>query len=127
MPRGSLFTRQACSLAFRLSQGNPRLINQVCDMALTYGFAKQASRITTKMLAQAALDRRKSRILPLCDEEDLSVLARASEDPEEPVTYEAAKTPEPPAAAHSVMPAASSTSTLAASSQRRPSINEALN
>ncbi|ULA68963.1 MAG: General secretion pathway protein A [Nitrospira sp.] len=114
---GSLFTRQACSLAFRLSQGNPRLINQICEMALTYGFAKQASRITAKLLAQAALDRRKSRILPLCEEEDLSVLAITSEDAEEPITHDAAKAPEAPAAAHSVMPTASLTSTLAASSQ----------
>jgi general secretion pathway protein A len=55
-----LFSAPACTLTYRLSQGNPRLINQVCEMALTYGYAKQAPRITAKLLAQAALDRRKT-------------------------------------------------------------------
>ena len=96
---GSLFTGPACSLAYRLSQGNPRLINQVCEMALTYGFAEQASRITAKLLAQAALDRRKNRILPLCEQEDLSALASAAEEPEEPVKYEAPMKLQTPAAA----------------------------
>jgi type II secretory pathway predicted ATPase ExeA len=86
---GPLFTEPACSLAYRLSQGNPRLINQVCEMALTYGFAEQAHRITAKLVAQAAVDRRKNRILPLCEQEDLSALAASAEEPEEPVTYEA--------------------------------------
>ena len=72
-----LFTPQACALTYRLSQGNPRLINQVCEMALTYGFAQQAPHITTQLLAQAALDRRKNRILPLSELEDLATIAAA--------------------------------------------------
>ena len=81
-----LFTPQACALTYRLSQGNPRLINQVCEMALTYGFAQQAPYITTKLLAQAALDRRKNRILPLSELEDLASIAAAESDeaPERP-------------------------------------------
>ncbi len=78
-----LFSAPACTLTYRLSQGNPRLINQVCEMALTYGYAKQAPRITAKLLAQAALDRRKNRILPLSELDDLASIA-AGADVEEP-------------------------------------------
>lgn len=76
----SLFTKRACALVHRLTRGNPRLINQVCDIALTYGFAEQARVITSKIVAQAALDRGKGGILPLAGKEDLSDLANAPED-----------------------------------------------
>ncbi len=76
-----LFSAAACALTYRLSRGNPRLINQVCEMALTYGYAQQAPRITAKLLAQAALDRQKNRILPLADLEDLAHIA-AEDDTE---------------------------------------------
>ncbi len=112
----SLFTRQACSLAARLSHGNPRLINQVCDLALTYGFAKRASHVTAEILRQATLDREKSRILPLCEEEDPAVLASVSQDPEETVTYESRITPEAPAGVRAATPAPSLTGTPAVSS-----------
>ena len=84
-----LFSPQACALTYRLSQGNPRLINQVCEMALTYGFAQQAPRITAQLLAQAALDRRKNRILPLSELEDLAGIAAAGgeEAPERPEMF----------------------------------------
>lgn len=90
-----LFTPQACALTYRLSQGNPRLINQVCEMALTYGFAQQAPHITTKLLAQAALDRRKNRILPLSELEDLATIA-AADGTEETERTEIHKEPGPP-------------------------------
>ncbi|NWF72174.1 MAG: AAA family ATPase [Nitrospirae bacterium] len=76
----SLFTDKACALVHRLTRGNPRLINQVCDVALTYGFAEQARVITSKLVAQAAFDRSKGGILPLAAVEDLSMLANAPED-----------------------------------------------
>ncbi|MGC3973874.1 MAG: AAA family ATPase [Nitrospira sp.] len=84
-----LFSPEACVLAYRLSQGNPRLINQVCEMALTYGFAKQAPHITAPLLAQAALDRKKNRILPLSELEDLASIAAAEEEqePEQNVAF----------------------------------------
>lgn len=99
-----LFTPQACALTYRLSQGNPRLINQVCEMALTYGFAQQAPHITTQLLAQAALDRRKNRILPLSELEDLATIA-AADGTEETERTEIRTEPGPPqealpAAAH---------------------------
>ncbi len=98
--RPSLITPKACGLVHRLSRGIPRLINQVCDMALTYGYAEQAKVITSKLVAQAALDRCKGGILPLAAKEELVGLATAPEDAAEveaptltrrsPVTEEAA-------------------------------------
>lgn len=76
----SLFTNKACALIHRLTRGNPRLINQVCEIALTYGFAEQARVITSKLVAQAALDRSKGGILPLAGREELAILAAAPED-----------------------------------------------
>jgi tetratricopeptide (TPR) repeat protein len=63
-----------------LTRGNPRLINQVCDIALTYGFAAQAPVITSKLVAQAAFERSKGRILPLAAREELTVLVNVPED-----------------------------------------------
>jgi len=81
--RPSLFTNKACTLVHRLSGGNPRLINQVSDIALTYGYAEQAGTITSTLVAQAALDRSKGGILPLAAKEELVGLASAPEDPAE--------------------------------------------
>ena len=78
-----VFTDKACALIHRLSQGNPRLINQVSDITLTYGYAEQAPIITSKLVAQAALDRIKGGILPLAGKEELEEFAAASEDPTE--------------------------------------------
>jgi general secretion pathway protein A len=75
-----LFTDKACALVHRLTRGNPRLINQVCDVALTYGYAEQARVITSKLVAQAAFDRSKGGILPIAALEDLCALACAPED-----------------------------------------------
>jgi hypothetical protein len=79
----SLFTNKACALVHRLTRGNPRLINQVCNIALTYGFEEQAPVITSKLVAQAAFDRSNGGILPLAARESLCVWASAPEDPTE--------------------------------------------
>ncbi|MGH7180451.1 MAG: AAA family ATPase [Nitrospiraceae bacterium] len=79
----SLFTNKACGLVHRLTRGNPRLINQVCDVALTYGYAEQVKVITSKLVAQAAFDRTKGGILPLVALDDICALASAPDDPTE--------------------------------------------
>jgi len=79
----SLFTSKACSLVHRLSKGIPRLINQICDISLTYGFADQTGVITRKLVAQAALDRSRGGILPLGGIEELNTLAASVDDPDE--------------------------------------------
>ncbi len=59
-----LLTEFACALVHQLSGGNPRLINQLCDLALTYGFGEGVDRITAALLLQAAVDRAQGGILP---------------------------------------------------------------
>lgn len=59
-----LLTGYACSLVHQLSGGNPRLINQLCDLALMYGFGEGVDRITASLLLQAAVDRAHGGILP---------------------------------------------------------------
>ncbi|MCP9473041.1 MAG: AAA family ATPase [Nitrospira sp.] len=59
-----LFTDYACSLVCRLSGGIPRLINQLCDLSLAYGFGDGKERITAAIVLQAASDRAAGGILP---------------------------------------------------------------
>lgn len=77
-----LFSPQACVVAHRLTGGLPRLVNQVCDLALTYGYAEQARQITARLVADAAGDRSMGCILPLAVQVDLSDL---KEEPAAPL------------------------------------------
>jgi general secretion pathway protein A len=61
----ALMTDTACRVVHRLTGGNPRLINQVCDLSLAYGFAEQARCVTAQLVIKAATDRSASGILPL--------------------------------------------------------------
>jgi hypothetical protein len=45
--------------------GVPRLINQLCDMALVYAFADQKPQITVQLLQQILLDRKRRGAIPL--------------------------------------------------------------
>ena len=60
-----LVTEYACALVYQLSGGNPRLINQLCDLALMYGFGAGVDYITAALLWQAAVDRAHGGILPV--------------------------------------------------------------
>jgi general secretion pathway protein A len=59
----NIFTEYACSIVHRLSGGTPRLINQLCDLALAYGFGEGAERITSTQVLQVAVDRAHGGIL----------------------------------------------------------------
>lgn len=59
-----LFTTLASRVAFRLTGGIPRLINQLCDHALVYGYAEQAATITARVLLAAAVARARHGVLP---------------------------------------------------------------
>ncbi len=61
----TMMTDLACLVVHRLSGGNPRLINQVCDLALAYGFAAQVRWITAQLVIKSATDRKAGGILPL--------------------------------------------------------------
>lgn len=50
----SLFSTPALEQIHRLTNGVPRLINSVCDQALTIGFRQQATRVTADFILEAA-------------------------------------------------------------------------
>ncbi len=64
-----LMTDLACLVVHRITHGNPRLINQVCDVSLAYGYAAKAPYITSHVVRKAATDRRANGILPLADDD----------------------------------------------------------
>jgi general secretion pathway protein A len=74
----TLMTDVACLVVHRLTGGNPRLINQVCDVSLAYGFAEQACFVTAQLVIKAAIDRTASKILPLTNT-DVSGLVNEEE------------------------------------------------
>jgi type II secretory pathway predicted ATPase ExeA len=53
----NLIDDEAIALAYERSGGVPRLINQLCDLALVYGFAEQLVRIDVEIMAQVIADR----------------------------------------------------------------------
>ena len=78
-----IFTQHATGMIHRLTGGIPRLINQLCDTALTYGFAEEAPFLSTKIVAQAAKDRSKGGILPLADTDALTAMTPEQEAAEQ--------------------------------------------
>ena len=62
--RSLLFTALASRTTFRLTGGIPRLINQLCDHALVYGYASQADTITARVVLEAAAARDRHGVLP---------------------------------------------------------------
>lgn len=60
-----IFTAQASLLVHRLTRGNARLISQVCDVSLAYGYAEQSPWVTAGIVWKAASDRRAGGILPV--------------------------------------------------------------
>ena len=83
-----LLTEYACSLVHQLSGGNPRLINQLCDLALMYGFGEGVHRISASLLLQAAIDRAHGGILPAVVDPRTILLdpARLSQESRKPVS-----------------------------------------
>jgi len=58
-----LFSTLACRKIFSLTGGLPRLMNQLCDHALVYGYAAQAEIITSHIILDAARVRDRNGIL----------------------------------------------------------------
>lgn len=59
-----VFTDSAHAALAKASEGIPRLINQLADMALLYAFADQCRFVRKDTIEQVVADRRKSRLLP---------------------------------------------------------------
>lgn len=106
----SLFSDAACGLVYRCTQGNPRLINQLCETSLLYGFSEQVRSISDALVADAAKDRLESGLL-LLSQIDEPVVPPESKSATEPVnpehdfpqphpTFSARDNVNPPADAH---------------------------
>jgi type II secretory pathway predicted ATPase ExeA len=61
----NLFTTEATELIHHASQGVPRLINILCDTALMYGFAKNATMVSVGLVQAVLHDKRKHGVFPL--------------------------------------------------------------
>lgn len=59
-----LFAREAIVLVHEASQGVPRLINQLCDTALVFGFAEQQETIDASLMRQVIDSRCEGGIFP---------------------------------------------------------------
>jgi type II secretory pathway predicted ATPase ExeA len=79
---GPVLTEFACRVVHRLAGGNARLINQVCDVSLAYGFAEQTRPVTTRLVMKVATDRAASRILPLSQAPVMDLLTPEAEQRE---------------------------------------------
>ncbi len=51
-----IFSRQAAELVHEATNGVPRLINQLCDLALTYAFAENAQMVKRDTVARVLAD-----------------------------------------------------------------------
>lgn len=79
----TLFTQAACGLIYELSRGIPRLINQLCDLSLTYGFARHMLKISDQVVAEVAFGRLLGGILPIDHSTRIqSILSRNTPDPD---------------------------------------------
>ena len=60
----NIFSRQAADLVHQATGGVPRLINQLCDLALTYAFAEDATMVKRETVACVLRDGVFSRMWP---------------------------------------------------------------
>ncbi|GAC1453472.1 MAG: AAA family ATPase [Steroidobacteraceae bacterium] len=60
-----LFTDAARELVHASAGGVPRLINQICETALVYGFAEQSAALDVPLVRQVLRDRGRGGLLPL--------------------------------------------------------------
>lgn len=59
-----LFPAETCAAVYFFTEGVPRLINLLCDQALTYAFADDRQRISPEDIAEVVLDRAKAGLSP---------------------------------------------------------------
>ncbi len=63
-PSADIFEPPALSLAHESSRGIPRLINQLCDTALVYGYAEDCPRIDAALMEDVIRDRCAGGVFP---------------------------------------------------------------
>jgi general secretion pathway protein A len=59
-----LFLPEAIEYVYARTGGVPRLVNQLCDIALVYGFAEQRKRIDASVISQVVRDRSSAQHMP---------------------------------------------------------------
>ncbi|MGM0585366.1 MAG: ExeA family protein [Pseudomonadota bacterium] len=74
-----VFDAEAVRLIHEAARGIPRLINQLCDYALVYGFAEERSVVTADVVREVLEDRRRSGVFATPDEAETG---DAEPDPE---------------------------------------------
>jgi type II secretory pathway predicted ATPase ExeA len=77
----SLFQRKAIEFLHARSRGIPRLINQLCDMALVYAFAERRKRIDAALVQKVFEDRTDGRARSLFSDEPQNLNAGADGAP----------------------------------------------
>ena len=92
-----VMTTQAAVMVHRLTGGNARLINQVCDVSLAYGYAEQAPLVTAGIVWRATNDRRAGGILPVAQHAFDDLFSREDAVAEELEVAAAAPASPPPA------------------------------
>jgi type II secretory pathway predicted ATPase ExeA len=75
-----IFQPRAIELIHEHSGGIPRLINQLCDLALVYAFAEQCRRVTADIVEAVLRDRRQATGAPLEPGPEVSVSAAGKAD-----------------------------------------------
>jgi len=62
-----LFSRNAVSFFYERGGGIPRVMNQLCDMALVYAFAEGLGKIDADLLVTVLRDRAASSVGPITE------------------------------------------------------------
>ena len=65
--RVPLFSQQACQLIVEASRGIPRVINILCDTALTYAFSWDAPEVTSEIVKYVIQDKMKFGVISIAD------------------------------------------------------------
>ena len=92
------FSDAACQAVYLYSNGVPRLINQLCDTVLVYGFADQQPQIYADLVTDVAKEKQQGGIFPTFEHPDATVPQETAADlpaPQPAVQPEAEPEPEP--------------------------------
>jgi type II secretory pathway predicted ATPase ExeA len=78
--KATLFLPEAIEFIYARTNGVPRLLNQLCDMALVYGFAEGRMSIDADLVSQTISDRSTAQPAPSLANGDTMVPVRRSDD-----------------------------------------------
>ena len=76
----NIFSDAACQAIYLYSNGVPRLINQLCDTVLVYGFADQQPQIYADLVTDVAREKQQGGIFPTFGHADATVPQETAAD-----------------------------------------------